>query len=310
MSSIVGLESILSLIDVQPPYYALQNLFIDDHHAAYASIEVEQSLGKEAGPISSGEIGRHLAILGSCSVASLNPVKSKHYYLASKAVLRRNPAVRQGGTATRHKLYGVAAGKMISGKSAAASCYIQDHTGHILYYLEVMYHVVKEETFKRANRKFQMQNIFHDASPNPYKHLLPLRNIEKSIPLVKAELGMIEPAWCYGHFAELPVLPIARLMSQLIQTAGIHAAHLHGDDEITFQVLSGNAQADQLAFAGDHIQVQSELTYARDEIYWFDCKAVSNGSKVVGQVYVELKVMPAAALTSSAYEQDKLLLHS
>ncbi|ETR69153.1 MAG: hypothetical protein OMM_09852 [Candidatus Magnetoglobus multicellularis str. Araruama] len=76
-------------IKVSPPYYALKNVQLLKNNTAYfsAEIPVEYPAGNECGSITAAEIGRHLAILGSCSLSQSNPIKEKHYYIANKATL-------------------------------------------------------------------------------------------------------------------------------------------------------------------------------------------------------------------------------
>ena len=58
--------NILDRIAVCPPYFALENLSLESDNTLAARTPVHQPMHTEAGSIAVAEIGRHLAILGSC----------------------------------------------------------------------------------------------------------------------------------------------------------------------------------------------------------------------------------------------------
>src|SRR5688572_30011137 len=77
-----------SLICVRPPYFAPEDVRANST-GVEAKGRVQQDPGRGPGPISGAEAGRHLAILGSCALARVNPQVERHYYLASAAELER-----------------------------------------------------------------------------------------------------------------------------------------------------------------------------------------------------------------------------
>ena len=78
---------ILERIGVQPPYYALNDLELDEENGIMsAKVPVEQSSEMERSPITAAESGRHLAILGCCLMGVINTEGGKFYYLANSAV--------------------------------------------------------------------------------------------------------------------------------------------------------------------------------------------------------------------------------
>jgi hypothetical protein len=86
--SVVHLNSddLLKKICVSRPYFALNDLVCINNETVRASFILENTAFQESFSISSGEAGRHLAILGSCSLAMINPEPQKYYYLAVHAI--------------------------------------------------------------------------------------------------------------------------------------------------------------------------------------------------------------------------------
>ena len=80
------IKEIINDIDVTYPYYSLRNLQLKGSDIL-ATIQAEQPMENEAGTISAAEVGRHLAILGSCALAKDNKPKNKNYFLAYEAQL-------------------------------------------------------------------------------------------------------------------------------------------------------------------------------------------------------------------------------
>ena len=85
-------EDILDLIDIEEPYYALQNeheIMVGDgttgeQEGFVCSVHREMPVSRENGGISFGEVGRHSAAAASVAAALKNPKKSRHHYLASE----------------------------------------------------------------------------------------------------------------------------------------------------------------------------------------------------------------------------------
>ena len=69
---------------VTPPYFALHDLAECDGWFSKMYLQSSQWDVKMV----LQQSGRHLAIIGSCALARVNPTKEKHYYLAHKAKLR------------------------------------------------------------------------------------------------------------------------------------------------------------------------------------------------------------------------------
>ena len=72
-------QPLTDLICTSPPYYALQALETIGDTSMQCRIRFENRYFTDASPFDPAEVGRHLAILGSCLVAQHNPVLTKHY---------------------------------------------------------------------------------------------------------------------------------------------------------------------------------------------------------------------------------------
>lgn len=85
----IDLCTLFERIKIRSPYFALEDLTLDENNILSAVIPVQHSLEMEIAPIVAAEAGRHLAILGTCSAGLSNVNSGRHYYLAHKAELKR-----------------------------------------------------------------------------------------------------------------------------------------------------------------------------------------------------------------------------
>jgi hypothetical protein len=96
MSMDLNMIEICRRTAVERPYFAFSELSIDDAGTVSGEIRREHQLGYEHGPLGAAEIGRHLAILGSCAAAATSKSHERLYYLATHAELHRS-ALTHGG---------------------------------------------------------------------------------------------------------------------------------------------------------------------------------------------------------------------
>lgn len=83
----VDITEISQRVNVEKPYFAFQQLWLDDDSLT-GTFTSEQPLVYENGLITAGELGRHMAILGSCTAVALHN-GPEGYYLATKAHFTR-----------------------------------------------------------------------------------------------------------------------------------------------------------------------------------------------------------------------------
>ncbi len=72
---VCSISNIEDLIEVIAPYFALDSLYFDSDGWLVAKSPVECQSLYEKTLMDASEVGRHLAILGSCFGALANPVK-------------------------------------------------------------------------------------------------------------------------------------------------------------------------------------------------------------------------------------------
>ncbi len=209
-------EYLKSLIEVTEPYYALENLSLENDEILKASIKKQLACKHEVKGMSYSEAGRHLAILGSLALANSNPLKEKHYYLANKAYVER--VYQEAYDEVDH--IGYMKTVSFNRKNAIAEGHLTTTTGEIIYKIKVEYSVLTASLFERMFKKHK-QETNKPVGFNPYKDSIPLYDIVKSKEQCSASMGLIKKEVCVGHFDDYPALPVARIAQILTAMASI-----------------------------------------------------------------------------------------
>lgn len=195
-------------ICVRPPYFALSDLGQVDPGDVVARIPVESPAGPEAAPITTAEAGRHLAILGLCAAATVNPSRQRHFYLARHARVRWLPP--RSPETSPHPLWGRAQGWMPTRRQAAARALLATATGVPLLLLDVKYEVLSVAAFTRLFAAGSGPERPAVAGPDPYGAPLTYTSVEYRPDRVVATFD-IDARMCRGHFPEASLLPVAVL---------------------------------------------------------------------------------------------------
>ena len=103
-------------------------------------------------------------------------------------------------------------------------------------------------------------------------------------------LGRIDPYRCAGHFPGLPAMPVAFLMANIGSAAGRLLRHILDADDLTYVIREASIRAENLAFAGERVDIHVEYQRFASGTHWFHCAAIAEGTKPVGQVHVKLRV--------------------
>jgi len=239
-------DRLYDLICVDRPYFALQNLEVISAGAVSATVEFESDNEYEQG-LSTAEIGRHLAILGSCALASLNDSQKKNFYLTTLATgVRFHYSVSKGNT-----YFITARGKKSSKRAGQAQMELRATNGQLLAEMTTEYSVVPSGTFERLYKDYR-QETNHVSSP--YTQPMPVVLTELSENLAKANINKIDSRYCAGHFAQYPALPVAMLMEVLNRLVGQHLKKCFGGS--TFYCLECISNANNLVFAGQSISFE------------------------------------------------------
>jgi hypothetical protein len=280
------------LICTSPPYYALQALETTDDTSMHCRIRFENRYFTDASPFDPAEVGRHLAILGSCLVAQHNPVRTKHYYLAFDALLERvteNDSLLFGLPADTLCI-GQAELDLVGPKSSRVRARLSTPQGQLLYTLTVAYKVLRADLFEKIFRN-QYQEVAPIYLANPYAQPLTLQQYQITPDGVTARMGPICPEQCVGHFYQYPALPVAILSGALADLAGFHLRHLCGNRKIRYANRSTDVKASRLAFAGEEVVLSSILLRHTDQTYVFKMSAVNGDGLPVGYLESSLDIV-------------------
>jgi hypothetical protein len=290
-------------ICVRDPYFALREVTQVGQGEVLARVPVEQEPGAEASPINAAEVGRHLAILGSCASSLVNSKEGQHYYLARHAKLERlheGPLPRFS-----EPLWGAARAEFTNKRNAKAHTVLASPEGQPLFSLEVEYNVLSAPAFSRLfqgarqemRREPRAERGPRGGSPadfaamrqNPYRNSLPLRDFTRDGECLQATLGPVRADQCKGHFALHPVLPVAVVMSGLSGLAGALLRQLLGNASARYLVTHGEVRADNLAYAGETVTFGAHRKDVRGNDHRFYCWAAV-GERLVG--VMELTLTP------------------
>lgn len=288
-------------ICVRDPYFALHAVKVVGDGEVTAGVPVEQETGRECSPINAAEVGRHLAILGSCAASLVNPKEGQHYYLARRARLERlheGPLPRATGL-----LRGTAKADFKERRTATAHTLLSSPEGQSLFALEVDYNVLSAAAFMRlfqgARQDMRSEpraggggeerctaGDFSAMRQNPHREPPRLCGDVRDGECIEATLN-VGPELCKGHFAMHPVLPVAVVMSGLSQLAGTLLGELVGNAAVRYLVKQGEVRAESLAYAGETVTFGAHFDGAQGRDYRFDCWA-SVGERLVGVMELTL----------------------
>ena len=200
------------LICVSRPYFALEGLRQLKAGEVVAGVPVETDPGLQASVIGVGEVGRHLAILGLCAAATINPRPGRHFYLARSADLEWLAPPVSGGSRAPHRLTGRARAEFTALRRAEADTELTDDTGKALARMNVVYDVMPYPVVTRLLG--DPVPTEPPSSERPYARTIPLGPVRQDGKVYSSELP-ITADLCPGHFDGYPVLPVAVLATAM-----------------------------------------------------------------------------------------------
>ncbi|MEJ7138421.1 hypothetical protein [Amphibiibacter pelophylacis] len=296
---------LFSRIEVTPPYFAFETLASEGDQVV-APIAPEQNRGGEESLMASAEVGRHLAILGSCALAQMQAETGRFFYLAQEATLVRLPASE---SAVRGPLQARARARHLTARDASATAELCNGQGQALFQLDVDYKVLRPAVFQKLYRAHHCPTP--PSTRNPYLDNAPLRVSALDANGMEAYFGPVEPADCAGHFDDYPCLPVAILMHTLSQAAGYYFAlglGLTAQDALSigrafYQVQKAHIRAHRLVFAGQavRINVRPPRSYPSEDIPsdWAEMEVFASDpdtDEVFGSALMTLSPAPNAVL--------------
>ncbi|WP_155630669.1 hypothetical protein [Burkholderia territorii] len=216
--TVINISDVKRRIAVDFPYFAFDSLYTEPGSGwtVYGDFAAEQPLGLEVGPVTTAEVGRHLAILGSCAAAltEKNNFDTQIYYLAHRAIWTRSVSAEaeqfdSSMLSARARIISRKPTKAIAELLAADT---------VIGTLIIDYHALSARSFELLYSYLRVnEDAFHGTSP--YARLLPLHFEECDTCAVVAHLFEAGYSHSSGHFANYPVWPVAIIMSGIGQTA-------------------------------------------------------------------------------------------
>jgi len=303
----ITIPEMLDQIAVCKPYFAFEKMALtSDGRLAATLPPLEQPMDSECGVRAAAEIGRHLAILGSCAAARLNRKAGKHFYLAKKARLRATSIYQEliaHGNLEELKnstLTSFAKAEFTGNRSVKAEVrLLGDDTGEELYQLEVDYAVLTPKMFERLFSNHRVDE--YDINQHVYRDLLSFDELVEDLfvneAIFSARFGF-QPTSCAGHFPTFPALPVAVLMFILSKAAGTLLEEVTGKQAVPYVVVDADISAENLAFPDEKLylvvqRVADELEHGQ---YKFSCRAIAerNDKHKFGDMTLILRVVEPA----------------
>ena len=251
------MKDLNQLIEVTYPYNSLKDIQTEDTTVT-ATFEQELFDNSQIAGVTLAEAGRHIAILGSLAVANINPVKNKHFYLASKATLIRVHDLPCHDTSYK----GVMTAIDFNKKNGVAEGAIYDQKGDVLYTAIVQYSVLTVQLFERFFKKYK-SSTFKSEGFSPYGDVVNLYDMNLCVDSSSASLGEVKQEWCLGHFDHYPALPVAQISQGLMNLAAAQNKLIKNKDK-QYCIKEVNMDADSFIFAGEKLSFSSDYDTTRD----------------------------------------------
>ena len=283
--NLFDINQISQRINVQKPYFAFQQLWRDGT-SLVGNFVGEQPLGNETGPLTTGEMGRHMAILGSCAAVALHD-GSEGYYLATKAHLIRHST----GHPSEDNLFHARAQVMNIDKRTLKAV-IQVSDKEPLAELICEYTLLSPAVFQRKFQSYVSDDLSVPSS-SPYQHQVSLYDLEYGEGKLDAFAGPLFPQQCAGHFFGHPSWPVAIIAQTAFQATGELIKKQYGA-EARFCVQDLQLSADKLMKADSVLKFSIEIASAPEPSGLIkSIVRVYHGDEMVVQIINMLQVIPA-----------------
>jgi hypothetical protein len=215
----LDISEICKRIAVHRPYFAFSELKASIRDKKIIGIfSAEQQTGFELGPISSAELGRHLAILGSCA-AALDGPDEMTYYLASKGRLKLLPNTDE----VQKNQSGIAIAAVTNRNRRTMTAEVLGYSGPFAAHLWCEYQVLSHEVFSRVFSGHYTGSIPRPDS-SPYSTPVAFDVLSSSGNNIVVRTREVESENFSGHFDNYPSWPVAILADTFgrVRTALLH----------------------------------------------------------------------------------------
>ncbi|RDK97179.1 hypothetical protein C8D90_101624 [Enterobacillus tribolii] len=245
------IHEISQRIKVQKPYFAFWQLW-QDGESLVGNFATEQPLAYETGLITAGELGRHLAILGSCSAVALHNAP-EGYYLATKAHFIRQPEASLPAQDIFH-----ASARVLNIDKRTLKVSAKAWCDAPVAELICEYAILSPALFQRNFRHYAGDDV--PLPPiSPYQHLIPLHNLTLREAKLDAYAGPLSPQQCAGHFSGYPCWPVAIISQTAFQVTGELLREKYGE-AVRFCVQNTQLSAEKLICADTVLKFSAEIT--------------------------------------------------
>ncbi|MBH2988171.1 hypothetical protein I5Q25_08760 [Serratia ureilytica] len=266
--NLLDINKVIQSIKVQTPYFAFQQLW-QEGESLVGSFTSEQPLLHEAGYITAGELGRHLAILGSCTAVALHN-GPEGYYLATKAHF-----IRRSGKHTLPQRILYARAQVVDMNKRELKIFAQAWANGPIAELHCEYTILSPALFQRNFKNYACKKL-STSLDSPYQHPVSLYNLEHHGKELVAFAGPLSPHQCTGHFQNYPCWPVAIISQTAFQVTGELLNKVYGPG-IRFYVNDTRLSAMKLIGADTALKfrvtlkenppplIQSDIAVYRDE---------------------------------------------
>ena len=280
----LNIATICDRIAVQAPYFAFDELARHDDGAVRGVFTSEQQIGYERGPVVTAEVGRHLAILGSCAAVAGRDIQ-RTYYLATHARYSMINEIKHRGIGQTFS----ATAEVLSLNKRALQAQAIISAEVPFAYLTCEYQALPESVFMRLFQDYRRE----PGSPplaSPYREPIHLKFEEPQGMQLTAHSEGLSPTRCAGHFPQFPAWPVAIMAETAAQVTARLLHHIVGK-EVRYSVLRVELSALKLVSASQPLEFQVNCLSASRALshYTFSAQAMQ-GSEVAFKMKTELTV--------------------
>lgn len=285
-TDLLDINQITQRIKVQNPYFAFQQLW-QEGESLVGSFTSEQPLLYEGGSITAGELGRHLAILGSCTAVALHS-GPEGYYLATKAHFIR----KQEKNALCQKIL-YAKAQIVDMDKRTLKISAQAWGNSPIAELLCEYAILSPALFQRTFKHYAIE-ILSTPPDSPYRYPVSLHSLEFHERGLDAFAGPLSPQQCTGHFANYPCWPVAIISQTAFQVTGELLKNIYGPG-ILFYVNDTKLSAEKLISADTELKFSVILKQTQPPLIQCDilvCRDKEEIVRLINQLELILPTEP------------------
>ncbi|MBT2370449.1 hypothetical protein [Pseudomonas fluorescens] len=278
----LSIPMICNRIAVQAPYFAFTTLE-GENQTIRGEFIPEQDTGYETGPVAVAELGRHLAILGSCAAVILG-TEEKTYYLASKGRLSLFGKPQPRGEGKYH-----ATAQVIAQDKRTLKVHAVASDGVPFAHLDCEYTILSDALFSKTFRNYHSAPV-PVPTVSPYTQPIALEYETSHDLTLTARSQPLTPGCFSGHFVEYPTWPVAIIADTVSQVMSRLLHDILGE-RVHYRVAHFDVQALRLISASDPLIFRVECTVASKLLsrYMFSAQ-VSRGDVVAATMEMEVYV--------------------